>query len=90
MAWSVTNKAHKIRQQHFDEAHPKIANSLNTRPNIRVIQGLHTEAERMYVKSLTILEKVLGPNHPKIATSLINLASLYRQQDKVELIEELY
>jgi tetratricopeptide (TPR) repeat protein len=35
------------------------------------------EAERLYKRALAIDEKVLGPNHPKAATALNNLASLY-------------
>ncbi len=43
-------------------------------------QGRYDEAEPLYQRSLAILEKALGENHPHVATSLNNLASLYHSQ----------
>ena len=36
----------------------------------------------MYKQSLAIVEKVFGPNHPKVATRLRNLMDLYRVQGR--------
>ncbi len=41
------------------------------------------------VVPLTIREKVWGPEHPDTATSLNNLAGLYRDQSKYEQAEPL-
>ncbi len=38
------------------------------------------KAEPLYKRSLAILEKVLGPEYPHVATSLNNLALLYQVQ----------
>ncbi len=36
--------------------------------------GRYADAEPLYERSLAILEKALGPEHPEVATSLNNLA----------------
>jgi tetratricopeptide (TPR) repeat protein len=41
-------------------------------------QGDYAKAEPLYNRSLVILEKALGPDHPNVAASLENLAGLYR------------
>ena len=41
-------------------------------------QGKLAEAEPLYQRSLAIGEKTLGPDHPKVATWLNNLAALWR------------
>ena len=52
-------------------------------------QGRYEEAEPLYHRSLPILEKALGPNHPIVARSLNNLASLYYSQERYEEAEPL-
>ncbi|MFH0910158.1 MAG: tetratricopeptide repeat protein, partial [Planctomycetota bacterium] len=41
-------------------------------------------------RSLAISEKALGPDHPDVATSLNNLAELYRAQGQYAAAEPLY
>ena len=41
-------------------------------------------------RSISIKEKALGPDHPDLATSLNNLAILYRSQGRYEDTEPLY
>ncbi|MHC4592394.1 MAG: tetratricopeptide repeat protein, partial [Planctomycetota bacterium] len=48
------------------------------------------EAEPLYRRALTIQEKVLGPEHPRVATSLNNLAVLYGELGRHEEAEPLY
>ncbi len=43
-------------------------------------QGRYAEAEPLYKRSLAIIEKALGPDHPDVATTLNNLAELYRDR----------
>ena len=43
------------------------------------LQGKYAEAEPLYKRSLAILEKALGPDHPHIAKSLENYAALLRK-----------
>ena len=45
-------------------------------------QGNYAEAEPLYKRSLAIWEKNLGPEHPKVATSLENYADLLRKMDR--------
>ncbi|MCP4307664.1 MAG: tetratricopeptide repeat protein, partial [bacterium] len=53
-------------------------------------QGRYDEAEPLYRRALAILEKVLGAEHPAVATSLNNLAELYRDQGRYDEAEPLY
>lgn len=52
--------------------------------------GKYVEAEPLYQRSVAIWEKSLGKDHPYVATSLNNLASLYRTQGKYEQAEPLF
>ena len=45
-------------------------------------QGKLDEAEPFYQRTLTILEKSLGPEHPNVASTLNNLAQLLHGQGK--------
>lgn len=50
----------------------------------------YSQAEPLYLNSLAIYEKTLGEEHPLVATSLNNLAELYRIQGKYTEAEPLY
>ncbi|SRR6266481_115915 len=45
-------------------------------------QGQFAKAEPLYERALAIREKALGPKHPRVATSLSGLATLYNNQNK--------
>ena len=53
--------------------------AINTNP-LPVAQGNYAEAGPLYLRSLAILEKALGPEHPSVATLLANLAELLESQ----------
>lgn len=44
------------------------------------LQGKHAEAEALYVRAIGIKEKVLGADHPEVATTLNDLALLHKEQ----------
>jgi tetratricopeptide (TPR) repeat protein len=44
----------------------------------------------LYQRALALYERVLGPDHPHVATSLHNLAALYRAQGRYDQAEPLY
>ena len=52
-------------------------------------RGQYAEAEPLYKRSLAIMEKALGPDHPMVALSLNNLALLYRAMDRFAEAESL-
>ncbi len=53
--------------------------SLNNPALLYQAQGHYAKAEPLYQRSLAIWEKVLGPAHPYVATSLENYAALLRE-----------
>jgi len=53
-------------------------------------QRRYADAEPLYQRSLAIREKALGPDHPNIAQSLTNLASLYNRQGRYAEAEPMY
>lgn len=53
-------------------------------------QGRYGEAEPLFQRAQMIREKVLGANHPDVAQSLNNLASLYQNQGRYEEAAPLY
>ena len=52
-------------------------------------QGRLEEAVPFYERSLTILEKALGPEHPDVATILEDYASLLRQTSRSDEAERM-
>ncbi len=53
-------------------------------------QGRYTEAEPLYIKALELLQRLLGDEHPSVATSYNNLAALYNSQGRYTEAEPLY
>ncbi|GAX40755.1 peptidase-like protein [Tolypothrix sp. NIES-4075] len=53
-------------------------------------EGKYSQAIPIAERALEIREKVLGKEHPSVATSLNNLAELYREQGSYEKAEPLY
>ena len=53
-------------------------------------QGKYEEAEAMHRRAFKGREKVLGPEHPYILTSVSNLGSVLKRQDKYEEAEAMH
>ena len=53
-------------------------------------EGKYAEAEPLALQALEVSLKKNGPDHPDTATSLNNLAWLYKTQAKYDLAEPLY
>jgi len=102
----VAQKALQVAEQHFGPDHPAVASGLNNLAYIYNTQGDYANAEPLYnrfykrwlaikaeplfKRSLAIWEKALGPDHPDVATSLNNLATLYYQQGDYAKAEPLF
>jgi hypothetical protein len=52
-------------------------------------QGQYAQAEPLCKRSPAIWEKTLGPDHPSVATSLENMAQLYRKSGQEKTAEAL-
>jgi tetratricopeptide (TPR) repeat protein len=68
----------------------QFAFSLNQLAELYRKQGKYKEAEPLYRRSLFIVEKQLGEDHPDVAVRLNNLAVLYQNQGKYNEAEPLY
>jgi tetratricopeptide (TPR) repeat protein len=66
------------------------ARELNERAFELYKAGLYSEAISLAQRTLALVEKALGPDHPDVATSLNNLADLYRAQGRYADAEPLY
>lgn len=67
-----------------------LGRSLNNAGGYLKQQGRYSEAELLYLRSLSIRKQGLGKNHPDIATVLSNLAGLYRDQGRYVEAELLF
>ena len=77
-------------QQGPEDSDLALANGLHSEALKLYEEGKYAEAEQLYERSLAILEKALGPEHPDVATSLNNLAVLCEMQGKYARAESLY
>ncbi len=87
LAAKLAKKQLALAEKHLPS---HVATSLNNLGALYNEQGLYALAEPLYKRSLAIVEKALGPNHPRVATGLNNLALLYKTQGKFALAEPLY
>ncbi|CAN0313798.1 unnamed protein product, partial [Hapterophycus canaliculatus] len=76
----VASYTTSLREFESCEATTDVANSSASVGFLFNIQGKYTQAEPLYEKSQAIQEKVLGPEHPDVATMLNNRAELLRAQ----------
>jgi tetratricopeptide (TPR) repeat protein len=53
-------------------------------------QGRYDQAEPLYLQALELSKRLLGEDHPHVATSLNNLAALYYSQGRYDQAEPLY
>lgn len=70
--------------------HPDVALGMNNLGNVERALGNHTDAQTLFLKSLTIREKFLGKEHPDVGTTLKNLAELYREVGRNDEAAQLY
>ncbi len=69
-----------VRIRHSGETHPKVSESLTALGSIAYTQGKPDEAEKYWLRSLTVDQRILGPRHPDVAVTLNNLGRLDLEQ----------
>jgi tetratricopeptide (TPR) repeat protein len=90
-AAKVAQDALEFAEQTFGYYPFIIAMSLHNRALLYYAQGNYAAAEPLYKRSLAIFEKAGSPDHPQVATTLENMAELYRsmgKEDEAKKLEE--
>ncbi len=64
--------------------HPNVATSLNNLAELYKAQGQYDKAQPLYERSLGILEKVLGKDHPSTKTVRENYEILLEEIKQVK------
>jgi tetratricopeptide (TPR) repeat protein len=65
------------------------ATDLNNLALLYDAQGRYADAEPQYQRSLAILEKAFGPEHPNVAASLENYAGLLRETGRASEADKM-
>jgi len=94
----MTQLAYKEAGEYYQEAaellpagnDEKLAEYLNKAGQTFYYAGLYDQAKPLYEKALVIREKILGSEHPDVATSLNNLAALHKDLGNYEQAKPLY
>ncbi len=63
---------------------------MNAPKKVGKVMGEYKEAEPLHLEALDLHKRLLGENHPNVATSLNNLAGLYESQGRYTEAEPLY
>ncbi|HZS06465.1 MAG TPA: CHAT domain-containing tetratricopeptide repeat protein [Blastocatellia bacterium] len=85
---AITNDSATLRQTPARDVAE--AGRLNAEVLRLINEGRYDEAIPIAQRVLTTLERVLGPQHPHVATSLNNLALLYKSKGEYARAEPLY
>ena len=73
----------EIEKRLSGEDSPRFAGNQNNLAEVRRMQGRYAEARLLFESALITFEKVLSPEHSRIATVLNNLAELNRIQRRL-------
>jgi tetratricopeptide (TPR) repeat protein len=99
--WKMTQLAYAAAADYYRQAaefiehmpvggEQPLALYLNEWGSATYLAGDYKGAEPPLQQALALREKALGPDHPDVATSLNNLAELYRAQGRYSEAEPLY
>jgi len=89
-ALEVSATAEKIALEKFGRESAGYAGCCNNRGRVLAIKGDHSQAEKWWLETRIIREKVFGKDHPQYANILSNLAILYGMIGNNKKAEPLY
>jgi tetratricopeptide (TPR) repeat protein/transcriptional regulator with XRE-family HTH domain len=72
------------------EGGQELAEALQNAAQYLRVRAQYEQAETMYQRAIRVKERVLGPEHLQVATSLNGLGQLYWEQGKYEQAEPLF
>src|SRR6266516_4006866 len=79
-----------MRTRSWKDPHRGLASLLSKTAGYLAKRAQYLEAEPLYQRVLFMWEQARGPEHPQVAHSLVNLATLYEEQGKYTAAEPLY
>jgi tetratricopeptide (TPR) repeat protein len=94
--WSLCERLvpHVVTLSEWIEVQPvelsELALLLNRAGHYLYVQGRYGEAEPLLVQTRSLYERTLGPDDPRLATTLANLATIYRRRGQPEDALRLY
>ena len=90
MAMEINAKAEKIALEKLGQKSSSYGSCIFNRGRINDFIGDFVEAEKWYLKSLSIRKSALGRVHQDYALSLNNLGSIYFQMSMYEKAEDFF
>jgi len=70
-------KAANLIRKNSREEGPEWIEYFDTLGTVRLYQGKYTDAEKYWRYNLSLSEKLLGPQHPKVLTMMVRLGEFY-------------
>ena len=89
-AFEINAKAEEIALETFGPESSAYESCLFNRGRVNDLAGNQEEAEKWYLKSLTVTEKSLGREHPNFRRNLNNLAIFYHNMGNYEKSKPRY
>jgi tetratricopeptide (TPR) repeat protein len=89
-ALPLYEEAYRIRKQIFPAHSEEIAQSLVGLGLVKTCLSEREISEQHYKDALEIREKLLGKDHPKVASVCVNLGAFYKESGRLELTIPLY
>ncbi len=89
-AFEVNTAAEKLALEKIGKESAAYGSCIFNQGRVNYFKGNNSEAEKWYLESKAIREKVLGKDHPDYASSLNNLAILYLDLGNYEKAEAYY
>ncbi len=74
----------------YTYTHEELWEHLGTKANILYKRGQYTEAANVAKEALKVAKEIYGSGHSNVASSMYNIAILYRKQGKFSEAEPLF
>ena len=81
-AEKISVKAMKVRKKILGQEHEEALKSMGMVGLAYNLEGWWKEAKELFVQVMKTSKRMLGAEHPDMLTSIVNLASMFLDQDQ--------